>query len=93
MLNTAAEYARAFMMHQGALLELLEKIPADQAEFAPWEGGRTFTQLTDHLASTSNGLVATIAGQKPERLAPSPDFPAALERIKTLTPPVQQALA
>jgi hypothetical protein len=33
MLN-AAEYAQAFMMHRGALLELLEKIPADQGNFA-----------------------------------------------------------
>ncbi|MER3483610.1 MAG: DinB family protein [Meiothermus sp.] len=89
---TAAEYARS-LMHRTALLELLGKIPADKGDFKAWEGGRTITETVDHLASTANGLVATAAGQKPERLPPSPDFPAALERLQAVTETMRQTLA
>jgi uncharacterized damage-inducible protein DinB len=90
---TGAEYAQFFMMHRAALLELLERIPADKGDFRAWEGGRTITETVDHMASTANGFVSTAAGQKPERLPPSPDFPAALERIKTVTEAARQTMA
>jgi len=93
MPNTATEYAQTFMMHRTPLLELLEKIPADQGSFTAWEGGRSITELVDHMASTTHGFGVMATGGKPERLPPSPDFPAALQRIRTVSEKAHSTIA
>lgn len=58
-------------MHRGAILELLEKLPDDKGDFAAWEGGMTFTKMTDHLAGSTLNLTGIIAGKERVKLEPS----------------------
>ncbi len=76
-------FARSFMMHRAALIELLEKIPADQADFKAWDGGMTFTKLADHLSGSSTRMAVFMRGEKPDPIEPSADFTAAIARLKT----------
>ncbi len=80
---TPKSYARSFAMHRAALIELLEKIPAEQADFKAWDGGMSFTRLADHLSGSSIRMGKMLHGEKPEPIEPSPDFAAAIERLKT----------
>jgi uncharacterized damage-inducible protein DinB len=75
-------YAGSFTMHRAALIELLEKIPAEKGDFAAWEGGLSFTKLADHLSGSSNRMGAMTRGQTPEKLEPSQSLAAAIERLK-----------
>jgi uncharacterized damage-inducible protein DinB len=83
--NTGLEYARSFASHSAPLIELLEKLPADQSDFASWDGGMSFKRLTDHLSGSMERFGAMLVGQTPAKPEPSPDWPAALERLRTST--------
>ena len=83
---TGKNFARSFTMHRAALIELLEKIPAEQADFKAWESGMTFTRLADHLSGSSIRMGKMMQGVKPDVIEPSADFLGAIERLKsTLT--------
>lgn len=85
MSTSGSDYARSLLMHRNALIGLLEQVPADQAEFKAWEGGMSFMRLTDHLSGSVMRLNAMLQGQTPEKIEPSPDWSAALERMKSST--------
>jgi uncharacterized damage-inducible protein DinB len=80
---TGKNYARSFAMHRAALIELLEKIPAEQADFKAWDGGMSFTRLADHLSGSSVRMGKMMQGIKPDAIEPSSDFAASIERLKT----------
>jgi uncharacterized damage-inducible protein DinB len=92
MPDTGSHYARSLMMHRAPLLELLGQIPADQGEFAAWDGGMSFKRLTDHLNSTTSGALALFAGQTPIRPEPSLDLPAAVARLRENTDHLRSTL-
>lgn len=85
MPNTGLEYARTFASHRTPLIELLERLPADQADFTAWDGGLSFKRLTDHLSSSMERMGAMVAGQTPTKPEPSTDWPAALERLRSVS--------
>jgi uncharacterized damage-inducible protein DinB len=85
-------YAGSFTMHRAALIELLEKIPADKGDFAAWEGGMSFAKIADHLSGSSKRIGAMTQGQQPEKLEPSPDLGAAVQRLKATHSEVVAAL-
>ena len=93
MPNTGQSHAAAFMMHRGALLELLDQLPDDRGDFAAWEGGMSFQQLTDHLAGSSERTLAMLRGETPQRPEPSADFSSAKQRLRDNAATVQQALS
>ncbi len=80
---TGKNYARSFAMHRAALIELLEKIPTEQAGFKAWDGGMDFVKLADHLSGSSVRMGKTMQGIKPDPIEPSSDLSAAIERLKT----------
>jgi uncharacterized damage-inducible protein DinB len=80
---TGKNYARSFAMHRAALIELLEKIPAEQADFKAWDGGMSFTRLADHLSGSSVRMGKMMQGVKPDPIEPSSDFAVAVKRLKT----------
>ena len=82
-MTNGERYAMTFMMHRGALLDLLEMIPEDKGDFAAWDGGMSFHKLTDHLSASTIRISAMLAGQAPGKPEPSTDFAAAKERMKT----------
>ncbi len=85
-------FARSFTMHRAALIELLEKIPAEHSDFKAWEGGMSFTRLADHLSGSSIRMGKMMQGVKPDPIEPSTDFVAALERLKTTLAATQMML-
>jgi uncharacterized damage-inducible protein DinB len=80
-MTNGERYAHTFMMHRGALLDLLEMIPADKGDFAAWDGGMSFHKLCDHLSGSTNRMPAMIAGEAPAKVEPSADFAAAKARL------------
>jgi uncharacterized damage-inducible protein DinB len=88
MPNTAHEYADAFLRHRQPILDLLTQIPATQGGFAIREGAMNFVQMADHLSMTDDYLQTALLGQPFVPAAPSPDLPAALEKLKNNTPKV-----
>jgi uncharacterized damage-inducible protein DinB len=83
---TGKIFARSFTMHRAALIELLEKIPAEQADFKAWEGGMSFARIADHLSGSSIRMGKMMQGVKPDAIEPSADFSSAIDRLKaTLT--------
>jgi uncharacterized damage-inducible protein DinB len=82
MPNPGAQYAQVFMMHRAALTDLMEKIPQGKGDFAPWEGGRSFIKLADHLSGTALYLAATARGSQPQRPQPSANLAEASEGLK-----------
>ena len=93
MPNPGPQYAHAFMMHRAALSELMEKIPEDKGDYAPWSGGRTFIQLADHLSGTAGFLAATARGSQPQQPKTSANLAEAAEFLKTSGSELQQTLA
>jgi uncharacterized damage-inducible protein DinB len=89
---TGKNYVRSFTMHRAALIELLEKIPAEQADFKAWEGGMSFTRIADHLSGSSIRMGKMMQGIKPDVIEPSADFAASLERLKTTLSETQAML-
>ena len=85
MPTTGPDYARAFMMHRDPLSHLLSQVPDEQADFAPWEGGMSFQNLTDHLAISSERMIAMLAGEALGKPEPAPDFAAAKARLNHTT--------
>ncbi len=73
-------------MHRNALISVLERVPADSADFKAWEGGMSFVRLTDHLSGSILRLNAMLQGETPVKIEPSNDWNAALERMKSSTP-------
>ena len=92
MPNPGAQYAQVFMMHRAALNDLMEKIPADKGDFAPWSGGRTFIQLADHLSSTAGYLNATAKGVQPQAPQKSANLAEATHYLKTTGNELHQTL-
>ena len=93
MTNTGQDHAAAFMMHRGALLELLDQLPDDQGDFAAWDGGMSFQGLTDHLAGASERSLAMLRGETPQKPEPSPDFSSAKQRLRDNATTMQQTLS
>jgi len=81
------------MAHRSALLELLENIPDDQADFAAWEGGMSFKKLIDHLNGSNARMQSLIKGETPEPVQPSADFAASKSRMKQNAQDVQSFLS
>ncbi|WP_027483344.1 DinB family protein [Deinococcus pimensis] len=76
------EYARSFVMHRAALVDLLDQVPEDRGEFSAWEGGMTFRALADHLAGASDRFARMMAGETPSPVEPSADLAEARERLR-----------
>jgi uncharacterized damage-inducible protein DinB len=89
---TGKIFARSFTMHRAALIELLEKIPAEQADFKAWEGGMNFTRIADHLSGSSVRMGKMMQGVKPDVIEPSTDFTSSVERLKTTLADTQTML-
>jgi uncharacterized damage-inducible protein DinB len=85
-------YAGSFTMHRAALIELLEKIPAEKGDFAAWEGGMSFAKIADHLSGSSHRMQHMVRGETPEKLEPSPDLASAVQRLKATHADVVAAL-
>jgi uncharacterized damage-inducible protein DinB len=92
-MTNGERYAHTFMMHRGALIDLLETVPADKSDFAAWDGGMSFHKLCDHLSGSSNRMPAMIAGEVPAKVEPSADFVAAKARLNASTENAQALLA
>jgi uncharacterized damage-inducible protein DinB len=93
MPNSAQEYVSRFMMHRGALVDLLEKIPDSQGEFKAWENGMSFINLVDHLSSSGINLVNLSLGKERIKLEPSATLSAATTRLKDSTTQIQTILS
>jgi uncharacterized damage-inducible protein DinB len=87
------EYLQSWMMHRAPILELLEKLPDDKGDFAAWEGGMTFTRMTDHLSGATLNLTGMMAGRERVKLEPSPSLFAASTRLKEATQTVQKQIS
>ncbi len=74
---SAQEYAQALQMHRFPMLELLGQIPEDKGTFAAWDGGKSFIELTNHLAATNVRLLAMMKGEKPVSPEPATDLASA----------------
>ncbi|MDX2004112.1 MAG: DinB family protein [Meiothermus sp.] len=85
MPSTGAEYAVRFMMHRGALVDLLESVPADKAGFVPWEGAMDFAKMADHMSGAGGFFATLIKGGERVRPEPSASYHAALENLKAGT--------
>ena len=81
-MTNGERYAQTLMMHRGALIDLIELIPADKGDFAAWDGGMSFHKLADHLSASINRVPAILAGQAPGNTEPSANFEAAKEALK-----------
>ena len=92
-MTNGERYAHTFMMHRGALLDLLEMIPVDKGDFAAWDGGMSFHKLADHLSASTNRMPAMIAGEMPAKAEPSADFATAKENMKTSSENARALLA
>jgi len=92
MPNTGPAYARAFMMHREPLSTLLGQVPDDRADFAPWEGGMSFQTLTDHLAISSERMIAMLAGEALGKPEPAQDFASAKARLDATTETIRTEL-
>jgi uncharacterized damage-inducible protein DinB len=84
-MTNGERYANTFMMHRGALLDLLELVPDDRGGFAAWEGGMSFHKMADHLSASINRMPAMLAGEMPAKAEPSADFATARENMKLST--------
>jgi uncharacterized damage-inducible protein DinB len=89
---TAQEYLQTWMMHRGAILDLLEKLPDDKGDFAAWEGGMSFTKMVDHLAGATLNLTGMMVGRERVKLEPSTSLSAASARFIEATTTVQQQI-
>lgn len=58
-------YARTFLSHRSALLDLYHQLPDEQANFSAWDGGMSFIGLADHLAGSSERFIGLISGEAP----------------------------
>ncbi|MFC4639101.1 DinB family protein [Deinococcus hohokamensis] len=76
-------YARNFLMHRGALMDLYAQLPADQGHFSAWDGGMSFVGQADHLAGSSERFLAMIAGQTPAAVQGSASLEEARGRLET----------
>ncbi|MFC4427829.1 DinB family protein [Deinococcus navajonensis] len=74
-------YARNFLMHRGALMDLYAQLPEDQGGFSAWDGGMSFIGLADHLAGSSERFLAMIAGQTPAAVQSSATLDEARQRL------------
>ena len=92
MLNTGPAYARAFMMHREPLSTLLGQVPDDRADFTTWEDGMSFESLTDHLAISSERMVAMLSGEATGKPEPAQDFAAAKVRLDATTDTIRVKL-
>jgi uncharacterized damage-inducible protein DinB len=92
-MTNGERYAHTFMMHRGALLDLLEMIPDDKGHFAAWEGGMSFQKMCDHLSGSTNRMPAMIAGETPAKAEPSVDFAAAKARLSASAESARALLA
>lgn len=69
-------------MHRASLNDLYALLPDDQASFAAWDGGMSFTGLADHLAGSSDRMLAMLQSQTPApRADASADLPGARTRL------------
>ncbi len=93
MTTRGTQLAQTFMMHRGALIDLLDALPADKASFSAWEGGMSFQGLADHLAGGSNRLLAMAAGQAPVPPIPSSDWDSAFANLKSNTQQTAETLS
>jgi len=87
------EYATLFELHRGALVELLDRIPARHGDASAWDGGMTVTQLVDHLYSTSAGVVDMLSGGTWQRQEPSMALGDAVARLHGSTARVVDKLS
>jgi uncharacterized damage-inducible protein DinB len=90
---STSEYLQTWMMHRGAILELLEKLPDDKGDFAAWEGGMSFAKMTDHLAGATLNLTGMMTGKERVKLEPSSNLSTATMRLKETTKSVQQQIS
>jgi uncharacterized damage-inducible protein DinB len=93
MSYSANDYLQSWMMHRGAILDLLEKLPDDKGDFAAWEGGMTFTKMIDHLSGATLNLTGTMAGRERVKLEPSATLSDASIRLKEATQTVQKQIS
>jgi uncharacterized damage-inducible protein DinB len=90
---SANEYLQTWIMHRAPILELLEKLPDDQGDFAAWEGGMSFTKMTDHLAGSTINLINMLLGKERVKLEPSPSLSVASTRLAEATQSVQKQIS
>lgn len=90
---SANEYLQTWMMHRGAILDLLEKLPDDKGDFAAWEGGMTFTKMVDHLSGATLNLTGMMAGRERVKLEPSASLSSAGSRLGEATQTVQKRIS
>ncbi|ACO45029.1 DinB family protein [Deinococcus deserti] len=90
--NPAETYARNFLMHRGALMDLYAQLPEDQGTFSAWEGGMTFIGLADHLSGSCQRLLSMVAGEKPGAVASSATLQEARGRLETTGEQIARAI-
>lgn len=81
-------YLAAFNMHRAALQDLYAQLPAEQSDFRAWPEGMSFTGLADHLAGSSERIMALVQGQAPAApgsTPPSASLSEARERLEHST--------
>jgi uncharacterized damage-inducible protein DinB len=93
MAYTTSEYLQSWMMHRGAILDLLEHLPDDKGDFAAWEGGMSFTKMIDHLSSATLNLTGMMMGRERVKLEPSTTLSAASARLNEATQTVQKQIS
>lgn len=62
-------YAQSFLGHRHAFEEFYALLPEDKLNYKAWEGGLSFLEQANHLASVSQRLVGIVRG---EQVTPGP---------------------
>ena len=81
----AEQHLRHWTRHRGALLELVERLPAAAASFRPWDGAMTTAVLLAHVARSVDRTIRAVErgsfqGPPPGGSVP----PATIEEAGTL---------
>lgn len=69
-MNRAETHLRHLLAHRKALLELLEVLPADRAQFRPWADAMPMGQLPVHIAGATFNFVNFVKTGEFSRPAP-----------------------
>jgi uncharacterized damage-inducible protein DinB len=93
MYNRGSHYAQSFLMHRGALIDLLETLPPDKVDFTAWESGMSFLSSVNHLVGSSTRMLAKALSKTPDVIVPSSDWNTALANLKSNTQQVAETLS
>jgi uncharacterized damage-inducible protein DinB len=84
-------YVTAFLNHREPLLEVLEKIPADQGDFRFYPEGESLREIVDQFFECDAEVIGELTGNEPNT-DQSPDLRSAIARLRAYTEPYAQLI-